>query len=183
MKFPRFRELVNWRILIFVQCHLKSDDTVTEHLKTWTKSMIGKQIINQLFRYFRCSLAPEELALCLALMLTLWCLDPPNEDEGLWESEEQIRGSKERTLAAFLLSPESIKESYFLLLQLSRSFCYALSWMKIEKAAEIKILLHTVLEDDCREAIDEDLYRYFGGRMLGKSHAEAVSHDPFPRWY
>ncbi len=139
-------------------------------LQNWTKSEEGKRSRSQLLQSFQTALAPEELALSIAVMLTLWCLNPPAD-----ASTSQPRPANLIRLAYFLRKPNDIEESYPFLLQLLWSFWHAVASIDKERSVPIIQFLRSVAEVDESPppSMDEGLDDYFETRVLAKSHEDA----------
>lgn len=170
-KFPSFRKPEHCELVLLYQCyHSSADDAVITMLQNWTNTRDGERARLQLFKIFQIPLAPEELALALADMLTLWCLNPP-ADEGASQSvPASLLG-----LAEVLSEPHALEESYVLLLELFRSFRHAVKGLDEKVSIPIMEFLQRAVYVDIDTPPSEELCSYCEKRLLGKSHRDATT--------
>ena len=102
-------------------------------------------------------------------MLTLWCLNPPVDDELSQSPPADLIG-----LAPFLFKPDAIEESYLFLLELSRSFSHAVKTINEKKSVLTLEFFQSVACVDDHSPSSEDLYAYCVKRLDGKTHGDAM---------
>lgn len=168
--FPSFRSPDHRELVLLDQCYHSSKDAEVETvLRNWTNTKDGERARLRVLNVFQKALAPEELALTLANMLTLWCLNPPTEAV---TSQPNLVG-----LAELLYKPDTLEESHVLLLALFRSFRYAVKSLDEKTSIPIMQFLHRNACGDEDLPPSEDLYVYFIRRLDGKSHDDAMPLD------
>ena len=150
--------------------HSSEDEEVFTLLKEWLKTRDGERVKLQLFEIFQTSLAPEELALTLTDMLILWCLDPPDDEDELPSTPANLIG-----LGQLLSMPDTLKQSYYLLLEIFRSFCQAVNDLNENESTPIMHFLENAACIGSDVPPSEDLYTYNVQRLDGKSNGEAIS--------
>lgn len=170
-KFPSFRKPEHRELVLLHQCyHSSADDAVITMLQDWTNTRDGERARLQLFKIFQVPLAPEELALALANMLTLWCLNPPADDGVSQSVPASLLG-----LAKVLSEPDALEESYVLLLELFRSFRHAVKGLDENVSVPIMQFLQSAVCVDIDTPPSEELCSYCEKRLLRKSHHDATS--------
>ena len=150
--------------------HSSEDDEVFTLLQEWLKTRDGERVKLQLFKIFQTSLAPEELALTLTDMLILWCLDSPDDEDELPSTPANLIG-----LGQLLSTPNTLKQSHILLLELFRSFCQAVNGLDEKESIPIMHFLKNAACVGSNVPPSEDLYTYNVQRLDGKSDSEAIS--------
>lgn len=152
------------------------NSSVKEALQRWTKSKNGKHLRYRLIQYFKNSLQPEELALCLAVMLIFRQFD-------MVEEMTQSRLTNSKRLADMLNKPDRFEESYDFMHLLLWSFWQVLHVVqKPEIAERIKRFLnrianlanHPHLSPHLSEYNDQYLKGYMIKRIGGECNDRAI---------
>ncbi len=175
-QFPSLRKSQSTGLIIIHQSyHCQTTDDFMYRLENWTRSKGGRRVRLSLWQVFQDSMEPIELALILSDMLALWLISEDREENPLNGEEEDISMRSFSMLQAHierLAEDDLVREDWMLLHSMTESLHDALEDLEGPSGPVSEFLRRAVPHDN--NVWNDTLVPYFGARLKGKSHIDAM---------